>query len=296
MSKANWALLAIPAGLAAYWYSRNRGAEPSPDPDPDPIDDCPPGYDLIDGECVDQPGPVIDPVPVPDPVPDPVPVPGGQTDAPWDGQLLIKGATGPLVTALQRVLCFLGHGSPFGNKDDVDVFGPKTRSAVKSFQTAAGIMSDGKVGSGTTLALDDACRAQGVTVGQAAQIPCGEAAPADQGGGGGGGGASPEPVVSWGVGGSGISFSPDCLDIQVSNSWIDGTLTQYLDYIIPNHPGAGSHQLASALIWGGKHGTEFEDIEGIVEAEHPQQNMYQCPQSAIDQLHYYLSNTIAGMM
>ena len=102
--------------------------------------------------------------------------------------------------------------------------------------------------------------------------------------------------MSWGVAGSGISFSPDCLDVQVSNSWIDGTLAPYVEYLLPNFPDAGTHQLASALIWGGKYGTEFEDIEGIVEAEHPNKNMYQCPQRAIDQLHYYLSNTIAGMM
>ncbi len=124
MSKPNWALLAIPAGLAAYWYSKNR---PTPEPDPDPEIDCLPGWDLIDGECVEPytPDPEPDPEPDPDPVPDPMPdpVPDGQTDAPWDGQLLIKGAAGPLVTALQRVLCFLGHGSPFGNKDDVDVEG-----------------------------------------------------------------------------------------------------------------------------------------------------------------------------
>jgi len=295
MSKTNWALLAIPAGLAAYWLSKRANAGEIETIPPDELEGCSPGFDFIDGECVPQGGVELDPIPdpvlEPDPVPDPVP--GGQTDAPWDGQLLAEGAEGPLVTALQRVLCFLGHGGKFGNSDAIDRYGPKTKAAVRAFQAAAGISKDGMVGTDTTIALDEACREQGITVGEASQIPCSGGGQANQGEGGG---ATPEPIVSWGVAGSGISFSPDCLDVQVSTNWIEGTLVPYAEYLIQNIPDAGAGQLATAIIWGGEHGSKFEDVNGIVEAEHPNQNMYQCVQGTIDQLHYWITNTIAGLM
>lgn len=82
---------------------------------------------------------------------------GETTEAPTSGAaetcnvtlpLLKRGHTGLSVKALQTLLAFRGVST------DVDgSFGEKTESAVKSFQTAAKILSDGEVGNDTWKAL-----------------------------------------------------------------------------------------------------------------------------------------------
>jgi peptidoglycan hydrolase-like protein with peptidoglycan-binding domain len=72
--------------------------------------------------------------------------------------LLSRGATGSGVAILQDLLADLGckfiktfsHGRADG------IFGPETESAVKQFQTRAGLRADGIVGPRTLAALDGA--------------------------------------------------------------------------------------------------------------------------------------------
>lgn len=73
--------------------------------------------------------------------------------------LLREGQSGSLVTDLQRALSSAGH-SP-GPADGI--FGPMTRSAVRSFQAAAGIGVDGLVGPATRRAIATALSVPGGT-------------------------------------------------------------------------------------------------------------------------------------
>lgn len=82
---------------------------------------------------------------------------GGSSEATADGAaetcsavlpLLKRGNTGLSVKALQTLLVFRGMSA-----DADGSFGEKTENAVKSFQTAAKILSDGEVGSDTWKAL-----------------------------------------------------------------------------------------------------------------------------------------------
>jgi Putative peptidoglycan binding domain len=69
---------------------------------------------------------------------------------------LKPGDTGAEVKALQRALASLGHST---GKIDGD-YGPATESAVKAFQTAAGLKPDGFVGPVTLRALKAALRSR----------------------------------------------------------------------------------------------------------------------------------------
>lgn len=65
--------------------------------------------------------------------------------------VLKRGSTGPEVKILQEQLNTIGCGC------DVDgIFGPGTEKAVKNFQTAYAIDSDGIVGEATRIKLQEA--------------------------------------------------------------------------------------------------------------------------------------------
>lgn len=93
-------------------------------------------------------------------------------DLPWTGRTLREGNRGHLVTALQRTLCVMGYGGPFGNTDAVDRFGPKTAKAVRNFQLASGIWNDGIVGNNTTGAMRRWLEAHGINPRVASNTPC----------------------------------------------------------------------------------------------------------------------------
>jgi len=78
---------------------------------------------------------------------------GNNTWAAIDKALLLKiGSTGAAVKYLQTVLAKLGY-----NPGPIDgIFGPKTQTAVKSFQKAKGLVVDGIVGNNTWAAIDKA--------------------------------------------------------------------------------------------------------------------------------------------
>jgi len=77
--------------------------------------------------------------------------------SPWR---LKRGSTGPEVKILQDQLNTIGI-----NCDADGIYGPNTEKAVKSFQTAYAIDSDGIVGEATRIKLKEALAQQG---GQAA--------------------------------------------------------------------------------------------------------------------------------
>jgi hypothetical protein len=83
------------------------------------------------------------------PAPIVVPVPAGTT--------LSVGDSGPTVRTLQRALARVGHDP--GAADGT--FGPATETAVKAFQTDAGLTADGIVGPATARALVQAQRNAG---------------------------------------------------------------------------------------------------------------------------------------
>jgi hypothetical protein len=88
-------------------------------------------------------GGVIPPAPVP-----PTPTPTHKT--------IRRGSTGPDVVECQQDLITLGYDlSPYGADGK---FGAKTETAVKAFQTSAGLPADGVVGKNTWAALDEAVK------------------------------------------------------------------------------------------------------------------------------------------
>lgn len=72
-------------------------------------------------------------------------------------EYLVVGAAGDQVRALQGALRYLGHNPGLIDGD----FGPKTRTAVRNFQKAAGLYVDGEAGPKTLSALDLALRKKG---------------------------------------------------------------------------------------------------------------------------------------
>ncbi|MFO0585893.1 MAG: peptidoglycan-binding domain-containing protein [Polyangiaceae bacterium] len=70
--------------------------------------------------------------------------------------VLKRGSTGPEVKILQEQL------NKIGVSCDADgIYGPNTEKAVKTFQTASGIDSDGVVGEHTRIKLKEAVDAAG---------------------------------------------------------------------------------------------------------------------------------------
>jgi peptidoglycan hydrolase-like protein with peptidoglycan-binding domain len=90
---------------------------------------------------------------------------------------LKPGDTGPQVKALQKALTSLGYSVTVDGS-----YGPATKTAVASFQTAQGLSADGIVGPQTLTALKTALAGTGGTsAGAAAQAPTTTLKPGDSG-------------------------------------------------------------------------------------------------------------------
>lgn len=92
-------------------------------------------------------------------------------NSPWEGKILYKKTPrmrGLRIRMLHRVLCQLGF---FEDESD-DIFGPKTKAAVKNFQRSAGITADGAVGPVTTDKMRLQLRAMGSHFLKASQTRC----------------------------------------------------------------------------------------------------------------------------
>lgn len=88
---------------------------------------------------------------------------GGGSSQPASGQQPAYGSEASLTLdqrkSIQRALNLLGYANPALLEDGA--FGPKTRAAVKAFQTAKTLTVDGKVGPQTQKAIADALVAKG---------------------------------------------------------------------------------------------------------------------------------------
>lgn len=72
------------------------------------------------------------------------------------GTLIVRGASGRHVAALQDLLADLGHAMPRSTKSGGfdGLFGEETEKKVKEFQRRASLEQDGRVGPKTLAALD----------------------------------------------------------------------------------------------------------------------------------------------